>query len=242
MQKLKWSQIVIALVYIALGVVFVIHPDWVESTLCNILAAAVALIGLLYLLGYFIMKTPDEGRRNPRGFIVGILLIAVAIFIMVRQDLVISIVPFLFGVMILIQGLLTVRAAFMIRKVGGDLWKVLIAGLVTIGLGLFIVLFPFETATLSFIFIGIGFIVSGIVSIGVEIIARSATKKREHELERMRDMEQSQPAEIVEVDPEDPEEEAEPVKRIATEDPEEKNETPESGEEPAPERRHQTEK
>ena len=194
MQRQKWSQIVIALVYIALGVVFIIYPEGVESLLCIIMAAAIGLIGILYLLGYFILKTPDEGRRDPRGFVVGILLIALAVFIIVRQDMVMLAIPYIFGLMLVIRGLLTVRAAFYIRSLGGGFWKVFIAGLIPIGLGVFIAMFPFETMRLFFIFVGIGLVVGGIVSLIEEIIARGAARRREHELERLRDMQKAEKA------------------------------------------------
>ena len=116
MQKQNWSSFIIALIYIALGVVFIIRPQGVESMLCYILAAAVAVMGLLYLLGYFISPVGEDGRRSGNGFVLGILLIFVALFIVVKQELIISLVPFLFGVMILVRGLFVVQAAFYFRK------------------------------------------------------------------------------------------------------------------------------
>ena len=58
-RKLNWATIVLDLIYIALGIIFIIRPDGVESALCYILALAIAIIGLLYIGGYFIQK-PDE--------------------------------------------------------------------------------------------------------------------------------------------------------------------------------------
>lgn len=188
MQKQNWSSFVIALIYMALGVVFIIRPEGVESILCYILAAALAVMGLLYLLGYFISPVGADGRRSGNGFVIGILLIFMALFIVVKQELIISLVPFLFGVMILIRGLFTVQAAFYMKRISGRFLEPVIAGLVLMGLGLFIMLFPFETAKVLFILIGVGMILGGLMAIAEEIVVRIMVRRREHDLERARDM------------------------------------------------------
>ena len=114
MRKLNWSGLLLDLIYIALGVVFIIHPEGVESILCYILAAAVAVIGLMYLVGFFIQKADESGHREGNGFAFGVLLVILAIFIVVKQTLVISLVPFLFGVMVAIRGLMVIQNMFLI--------------------------------------------------------------------------------------------------------------------------------
>ena len=188
MQKQNWSSFVIALIYMALGVVFIIRPEGVESILCYILAAALAVMGLLYLLGYFISPVGADGRRSGNGFVIGILLIFMALFIVVKQELIISLVPFLFGVMILIRGLFTVQAAFYMKRISGRFLEPVIAGLVLMGLGLFIMLFPFETAKGLFILIGVGMILGGLMAIAEEIVVRIMVRRRDHDLERACDM------------------------------------------------------
>ena len=207
MQKQNWSSFIIALIYIALGVVFIIRPQGVESMLCYILAAAVAVMGLLYLLGYFISPVGEDGRRSGNGFVLGILLIILAIFIVVKQELIISLVPFLFGVMILVRGLFVVQTAFYFRRLVNRFLEPLIAGAVMMGLGVFIMLFPFETAKILFILIGVGMLLGGLMAIAEEIIVRILVNRREHEAERAKDMSHSSSsiiasddAEIIEVE------------------------------------------
>lgn len=189
MRKLNWSSLVLDLIYIALGILFVIHPEGVESILCYILAAAVAVIGLLYLAGYFIQKVDESGHREGNGFAFGILLIIMAIFIVAKQSLVISLVPFLFGVMVLIRGLMVIQNMFVLRRLGFNILIPLVAGLVTMGFGIFVMLFPFQTATVLFILIGVGLLVGGIIGIGQEFMTWHLARKQVHEQERARDME-----------------------------------------------------
>ncbi|MBQ9015105.1 MAG: DUF308 domain-containing protein [Firmicutes bacterium] len=217
MRKLNWASLVLDLIYIALGVLFVVHPQGVESVLCYILAAAVAVIGLLYLAGYFIQKVGESGVREGNGFAFGILLIIMAVFIVAKQSLVISLVPFLFGVMVLIRGLMVIQNMFILRRLGFSLLIPLITGLVTMGLGLFVMLFPFETATVLFILIGVGLLVGGITGIAHEVITWHLSREHAHEKERARDMAVAKEAEVTRVIETQAQPEEEPVQAEETE-------------------------
>ena len=188
MEKIKWSNIIMALIYIALGVLFVIKPMAVGSTLCYILAAAVAVLGLLYLIGFFIQRPEADGSRSGNGFVFGVLLIVMAVFIVVKQNLVITLVPFLFGVMVTVRGLMGVQSTLIMRRLGkGGKWMFL-AGLVTMALGIFIMMFPFKTAQMLFILIGAGLLVGGLAGLAEEIMIRIAMSRKAHAEERERDM------------------------------------------------------
>lgn len=189
MRKLNWATILLDLVYIALGILFIIHPEGVESALCYILSASVAVIGLLYLVGHFIQKPGASGYREGHGFVMGILLIILAVFIIAKQNLVISLVPFLFGVMVLVRGLMIIQNLFVMRGLGIHVGIPLGTGLLNVVLGLFVMLFPFETATVLFIIIGIGLLAGGISGIIGEVLTVQRSRQREHDLERARDME-----------------------------------------------------
>ena len=186
MSKIKVSSILIALCYIALGLLFIVRPMNVESALCYVLAVAVAVFGLLYLVGYFIASASTEEGSN--GFAIGILMLMMAVFIIVKQDLIITLVPFLFGVMVMIRGLFTIQTAFRIKRLGFPMGLTLIMGLVIMAFGLFIMLFPLETGEALFIIIGCGLMAAGISGIIEEILSLTMHRRREHEKERLKDM------------------------------------------------------
>lgn len=184
----KISSIIMALIYIALGLLFIVMPKGVEDALCYVLAVAVAVFGLLYVLGYFVNSTTTDGDPGHNGFAIGILMIMLAIFIVVKQDLIITLVPFLFGVMVLIRGLFTIQTAFRIRRLGYPMGIPLIMGLVIMAFGLFIMLFPLETGEALFILIGAGLLAAGVSGLVEEILVRTSKNRRAHEKERLRDM------------------------------------------------------
>lgn len=187
MGKIKWTVVLISLVYIALGILFIIRPKGVEEALCYVLAAAVALLGLLYLAGYFITSRSEEDQGS-NGFAIGILLVMMAVFIAAKQDLIITLVPFLFGVMVMIRGLFTIQNAFMIKRLGFPMSFPLLMGLVIMAFGLFLMLFPLEMGQMLFILIGCGLLAAGISGIIEMIVLGSMHRRRVNERERLKDM------------------------------------------------------
>lgn len=199
MRKLNWASLGLDLIYILLGLVFIIHPEGVESALCYILATSVAVIGILCLLGWLIQKTDEYGHRQGNGFVFGVVLIILAVFIIAKQSLVIALVPFLFGVMVLIRGVMVIQAVFQMRRMGFPIVIPLTSGLLTVALGLFIMLFPFATADVLFILIGVGLIIGGISGILQEFQIWHLVREKHHAEERARDMEGAQTVEVMTV-------------------------------------------
>lgn len=188
MKKLKWTMIITDVILILLGVAFVWRPDIMESIMCYLLAALVALVGLMYLAGYFIQKSNENGEREGNGFAIGLLLIFIAAFIVVRQEVIIALVPFLFGFLVVIRGLMVIQGAFMFRRLRSNILIPIVSGLLSMALGLFIMLFPFETMHTLFILIGISLMVGGISGIVHEIMVWHLLRRDAQERERIRDM------------------------------------------------------
>lgn len=184
----KISSIIIALVYMALGLLFIVRPQGVEGALCYVLAIALAVFGLLYMVGYFIASTSSDEGAESNGFAIGLLMIAMGVFIVVKQDLIITLVPFLFGVLVMIRGLFTLQTAFRIKRLGFPMRVPLIMGLVIMAFGLFIMLFPLESGEMLFILIGCGLLAAGVSGLIEEVSVRSMHRRREHERERIKDM------------------------------------------------------
>lgn len=179
MRKLNWKSIVLAVVYLVLGVVFLVPPEGVEEKLCYVLAASMGIVGLLYLFGHFFQKVDEGGHREGYGFAFGALLIILAIFVVEKQQMLLAMMPFLFGIMVLIRGLIVVQNIFFFRRMGLALPIPLIFGALTIGLGLVVMLYPFEKMSVLFTLTGIGLVAGGIAGIMEEILVFAAARKQD---------------------------------------------------------------
>lgn len=146
------------------------------------------IMGLLYLVGHFFQKVDEGGHREGYGFAVGALLIILAIFVVEKQQMLLALVPFLFGIMVLIRGLIIIQNLFFFRRMGLGLVIPLISGVLTTGLGLAAMLYLFEKMSVLFTFIGIGLVVGGVAGIIEEILVFIAARKQAEVLRQVNDV------------------------------------------------------
>ena len=54
MKREYWSKMIVSIISILLGLILIIDPTKVGNTLCYLLAAAVGVMGVIYILSYMI--------------------------------------------------------------------------------------------------------------------------------------------------------------------------------------------
>ena len=100
--KMLFSSFVLAAVaYVVVGVVLVAYPEVSYVSLCYIAAAAVMLIGLVDVIRY-ILRGISEGKLN-NYLSRGLVLVMVSVFMFVREDYVIIVLPVLLGLSIVVE-------------------------------------------------------------------------------------------------------------------------------------------
>ncbi len=166
MKKEYWSKFIVSIIYILLGLILVMKPTLVGNTICYILAAAVAVMGVIYVLGYFMTTVETRVVENSNGFAFGVLLLILAVFIVAKKALIISLVPFIFGFMITIKGILGIQNAINLKRFGyGSFKGSMGAAILVLIFGVVLMLYPFQAANTLFIFMGVGLILSGAIDI-----------------------------------------------------------------------------
>lgn len=162
--KLKANFITASVAYIALGIVLVIFPAQVAGIACYILGALLIAAGLLMIVNFFTMR--GISSLFSITLAAGIITAAVGIFIIVRSDTVLKIVPFIIGVIAVIDGLVGLQRSVLLGRCHFSTWWLsLVFSLATLILGVVIAINPFESAIFMFRFIGICLIFTGIVDI-----------------------------------------------------------------------------
>ncbi|MCI7327764.1 HdeD family acid-resistance protein [Hornefia butyriciproducens] len=160
------SSYIVSAIYILLGLTLIVKPDIVGNTLCYLLALAVGAMGIIYILSYMMTTVESRVVENTNGLAGGIVMIILAIFIIAKKELVISLVPFLFGLLITVKGVLGIQHAINMKRFNVKNFKGSLFGAIAIMLfGLILMMFPFHTVKLFFVIIGAGLLVSGILDI-----------------------------------------------------------------------------
>ncbi len=190
--RLKNDFLAASAAYLVLGLILVIFPSQVASAACYILGALLIAAGITLIIKFFLRR--GVSSLFSITLIGGIVISAIGIFIIVRSETVIQLVPFIFGVMAVIDGIIALQRSISLAKVGFPFWWLsLLLSIITVALGVAVSVNPFESGILAFRFIGICLIFAGAADLW-EII--SLNKK----------MKMSKEADCVTEDPDDGEE------------------------------------
>lgn len=143
---------------IVLGAAMLIFPGTFLDVACYVLGALVLAYGVIGIVGCVQDRVMRVGT-----IVVGVAAAALGIFIITQPKLISSILPIIFGLILLLDGIFNVRHGVGLRKFGDpSAVLVLILGIITVGFGAFILINPYTTASVTLRLIGIALLYSGI--------------------------------------------------------------------------------
>ncbi len=157
MNNVSVSSILVAIV----GLVLLIMPSLTNK----IIVYGIGIVMLIYGAGRIIryMKRDPSSGMVDHDLSVGLICVVTGLFMILYSTVVISILPFLFGLFLIYGGARSIQTAFDVKRFHGDRWNVhLIIGIVFVFLGIIAIRDPFSTAQLLTRFIGLGLLVEGI--------------------------------------------------------------------------------
>lgn len=153
--KIKTIQILQAAGYILLGLFLVLHPDTSVKAICYGCGVCAAAYGLLHVLQC--RKGESKGE-----LILGVVFIALGIFCLLTPQTVVSFLPFLLGVVLLLDGISKIQRALDLRVLDAIGWgKLLTMGILLLILGVMLLFNPFGAVKMTMVFFGICLIADG---------------------------------------------------------------------------------
>lgn len=184
LKSIRDSYIVTSILYILLGLVLFLYPEMSLKLVCNIIGIIILIYGIIKILSYI--------RNRESGFfrfelIFGIIFAVVGGFLLLRPDIIVSILPITIGVYILFDSLTNLRQAFDLKEAGYEKWwAMLFLSVIMIVLGLVMVFNPFGTAAVMVMFMGGIFLFRGISN----IISILFTNHKIKTLKKIRDLDE----------------------------------------------------
>lgn len=162
-KQAKNSFLVISILYILLGLVLLIWPGQFLKWGCYALGTVIVLYGASRIISYIANKNMISYFNA--DLIVGIVVVAVGLLLLIKPEIFISILPIVFGLFIIFNGIVKLQNAFDLKRLHYEKWwSIFVTAGLSLLLGLFIIWNPFETAALTAMAIGIVLIVEGIAS------------------------------------------------------------------------------
>ncbi len=177
MRLLKWAHgnaLMTALLYVILGLLFVVKPDITMRAACYILSAWLLMAGIAYIVDYF-RGWSVERRSN--ALAIGLLSILAALFLLLKTDAAIAAIPVLLGFSVIASGAIKAQNAIVLYKIGNRAWlAALVGALVCLALGVVLIENPFSAAATLVTAIGAGLLFSGVTDLAVTVLLSRKVK------------------------------------------------------------------
>lgn len=164
MKNLKWNLILMSVMYIALGLFLVVEPGTALNAVCYALGAVVLICALLQFVRYF---TAERGVfQSQLTLIFGVICLALGGFLIVRSDIVIRILPIVFGLFVVFDSLGRIQNALELRRCRYSSWKgFLLLALLSVVLDIIMITNPFGTMETLVMAIGVILLVEGALNL-----------------------------------------------------------------------------
>lgn len=157
--------ILLVLVEIAIGVLLLIDPEAFTVAVVLIFGAIITVIGLVYLFKFISAKRKGEERYSL--LVLSILSLAIGIFTIVFSQFVLGFFAFIaviYAIIMAVSGIFKMIQFFTARQANLPVSFVVLAGAaISVILGIVIIINPFGTTHVLFMFTGIAIICSAVV-------------------------------------------------------------------------------
>ncbi len=164
LKKVKLNYIIEAVIMIAIGAILIF---WTKASLvimARVLAILLFLVGAVFIISYFFRK--EKGLIVSGGFIFGVIVAAVGLWIFFKPDAFTDLIPKLFGVFILISGLMNLGQTISLVSYKYSLWWIsLLLALGTIGMGAFLLFNPKDAKEIAVMIIGLFLVYDGVTNL-----------------------------------------------------------------------------
>ena len=120
-KKLKWNLVLMSALYLGLGVFLLMKPTTALNIVCYALGAVVLACAAVQLIRYFVVERGVF--QSQLTLISGIICLALGAFLILRSDIVVSILPIVFGLFVIFDSISRVQNALDLRRCGYSSWK-----------------------------------------------------------------------------------------------------------------------
>ncbi len=166
LKRTNWTDIVISILFVILGVLLIIKPSEMVSVISILLGMVLFIIGFLKLVDYFTSKDKED-------YLLTFALVAAVLGVIVLycSDVITGIFRVLLGIWIIVSGIKNFQTSLVWKEVKSSLWTItVVCALLMIVAGIVILV----SNTLAIRMVGIAIVIYAIL----DIVARSIFMKK----------------------------------------------------------------
>ena len=170
-KKVKNVLAVNAILYAVIGIIMILFPGFVNNFICYLIGTLVSVFGISMIMSYFNSGYTALAKGT---LILGIAATLFGIYILLKPAFFSSIIPFMAGLLILVESIDKFKHSFELKKQNYDKWYVVfVSGIIIFALALLLILYSFETVKFTIRVIGFILLLDSISDI---LTIRSYTK------------------------------------------------------------------
>lgn len=163
-EKVKTFNYFLPIVYFILGLLMVIFPGTVNDIINYIIGGLLMLFGIDYIVRY--LSNNKVTTYSKYSLTVGIVPIICGVFLICNPEVLVSIIPFVAGMIILMDAFEKLKHAVDLKKMKYDEWWVdLIVSILFIVFGIVVIMNPFDAAKLLIRILGIFFLLDCFIDV-----------------------------------------------------------------------------
>ena len=163
-KKLKWNLILMSMLYLGLGAFLLLVPGTALNVVCCALGAVVLACAVVQLVRYFAVERGVF--QSQLTLVSGLVCLGLGAFLIIRSDIVVRILPIVFGLFVIFDSLGRIQNALELRRCQYSSWKgFLLLALLSIALGVVMIVDPFGAMETLVMAIGIILIIEGTLNL-----------------------------------------------------------------------------
>ncbi len=181
-EKIVKSSILESIGLIILGILLFFYSELTIVSISYIIGGILVALGVMALIKY--VNNLNKNVKNELDIVYGIGTIILGIIVISNPKAIASIIPFIIGIVIIINSSAKLEYSLELRKSGNELWKsTMIMAVLTLICGVFLVFNPFSGAEFLTKIVGCVLLIYGIIDLTSSLRIRKTFKIIQKELE-----------------------------------------------------------
>lgn len=164
-QGIRGSMLIFSIIYVLIGLILLVVSDASLFVISNVFAILMILTGLILVMYYIGREITPENESY--DLVAGIVAGAAGIYLLVNGKHIYPLIPAVFGLLVLLSGVITFQNALDMRRLKQIFWApAFLISLISMALGFLILYFPFEKTSNQLRVIGVSMLISG----GIDVV------------------------------------------------------------------------
>lgn len=165
MKSFRKGYALSSIAFILVGLALLLWPALSLRLVCGLFGLVILIKGISSIISY--VRAEVRTLFSCFGWIFGAAATALGVFLLIKPETVVSVLPILVGLFVIFDGIMRIQSALELRNAGyRNWWSFLLLALLSAGLGILMLWNPFETVEVLVMAIGVILLVEGVLNLG----------------------------------------------------------------------------